>query len=65
MKLAIIIEMDNDAFDNPYEIRRILKELAQKDLSNVHNQPERDPYDANGRIKDVSGNTCGKWTITD
>lgn len=58
MKFTLTINMDNAAFDGAprYEVRRILGHVRD-DVSTVGK--------VEGRVRDVNGNTVGRWEITE
>lgn len=66
-KFTLTVNMDGVAFeaDPKYELRRIFKRLVVGDaLRDV--DPSDTRYGANqGTVRDVYGNTCGQWVITD
>ncbi len=53
MKLTIEINMDNDAFNSPRELRKCLAQVADKIDRGA------------GKIMDTNGNSVGKWEVTD
>lgn len=68
MELTIRISLENDAFgtdgvDRAQEVNRILGHLADR-LSADCFEPEADPYDRSGSVKDFNGNTVGKWKVS-
>lgn len=58
MKAELTINMDNAAFENPSELARILRELADKIESN-EGVSSGDKLVA----RDINGNTVGTLTI--
>lgn len=69
MKLTIEIDMDGAAFeDNPYEIERVLATVGQRVRWSRREQDgpviTYDQY-PDRRVKDVNGNTVGRFTITE
>lgn len=64
MKFTLTINMDNAAFgDWPApELRRILRNAADQ----VHVDPHDTRVGANeGSLRDINGNTVGRWEITE
>lgn len=61
MKFTLEIDMDNAAFEDGYELSRILNEVAY-DHSGVTNDSG---FTGEGFIRDINGNTVGRWEITD
>ena len=55
MKLSININMDNAAFEDGDELSRILRTVAL--TLEDHNEPDHET------IRDINGNTVGKWVI--
>jgi hypothetical protein len=53
----LTIDTGNAAFEDPDEIRRILRRLADSlDEHAVHSS-------ASGKVLDSNGNTCGEWEV--
>ena len=55
MKITINIETDNQSFEDSNELNRILHEVADQ-LTNAQKNDTRN-------IKDINGNTVGKWVV--
>lgn len=47
------IDTDNAAFEYPSELGRLLREVADK----------LDAGKVSGKVRDINGNTCGKWEL--
>ena len=54
MKITIIIRMDNAAFEEGGEVKRILNDMTRKMDDIVR------PGD-NGNLRDINGNAVGSW----
>lgn len=58
-KFTLTIDCDNAAFDNPgLELARIMRIAARQVESFLHDRDARD----DSPLRDVNGNTVGKWT---
>ena len=57
MKITIEINMDNAAFEDEGEVKRILNDMTRKMDDIVR------PGDG-GNLRDINGNTVGKWIVT-
>ena len=56
MKITIIIRMDNAAFEEGGEVKRILNDMTRKMDDIVR------PGD-NGNLRDINGNAVGSWKV--
>jgi len=56
MKITININMDNAAFEDEGEVKRILNTMVDRMDDIVR------PGDG-GKLRDVNGNTVGNWTV--
>jgi len=65
MKFNLTITCDNSAFDDDYELSRILSHLKVPVLEGVAQFKEGDTLNAGGSIKDRNGSTVGKWELTE
>jgi hypothetical protein len=63
MKIAININMDNEAFEHNTELARILHALAEKTYGLDYHKLT-DTYDRTGTLRDTNGNTVGNFKIT-
>lgn len=64
MRLELHVSMDGASFaDDEMDCSRELARILRKAADGI----EIDGYELNGvrRIKDVSGNRCGYWVVTD
>lgn len=59
-KFTLTIELGNEAMQTGADIATALREVADKmDSAYGHHAIEAD----NGRIRDLNGNTVGKWWV--
>ena len=58
MKITITINMDNAAFEDYGEVKRILNDMTKKMDDIVR------PGDG-GRLFDINGNQVGEWDVTE
>lgn len=61
MKFVLEIAMDNEAFEDPAELPRVVGGVAET-LSAIANLGGSGSND--GRVRDVNGNTVGVWSVT-
>lgn len=54
-RFKIVMNVDNSAFEDRFEVRRILRDIIQK-LENG---------DSDTTIRDINGNKIGSWGYTD
>jgi hypothetical protein len=59
MKFTLEINMSNNAFEDPSELARIIKEqvIDRIDISN------KSCGGIDGKVRDINGNTVGQWDI--
>jgi hypothetical protein len=59
MKFTLEIKMNGQAFEDPSELARIIKEqvLNRIDISN------KSCGGIDGKVRDINGNTVGQWDI--
>lgn len=60
MEFTLSIALDNTAFDDPHELARILRAIA----NDLESSPWRRPGDATN-LRDINGNTVGRWEFTE
>lgn len=58
MRFTLEIRMDNAAFDDPFELARIVREIANDVNEN------QGPCHAQS-VHDVNGNRVGQWKVTE
>ena len=58
MEFTLRVEMDNAAFENPGELARILRALADVLADGVQ------PGDSDN-VRDANGNTVGEWDVSE
>lgn len=66
MKCKIEINLDNKAFDNPGELPRILRHLAELDLSFIvarHRRKRSLYFVESAPVFDINNNQVGSFTI--
>lgn len=67
MKFTLEIELGNEAMQTPFDVGKALVNVGL--LLNSHEAgsfktfEELDAYDRKGSIRDVNGNTVGKWEV--
>ena len=66
MKLTLTLNTDNAAFEDGSEVSRILHNLAHSLASLGHYDNLLQAYNEEGeqKLRDINGNTCGTWSIT-
>lgn len=56
MRFTLSIDMDNAAFENAFELNRILLDVAEK--------ATQGPCHAQS-VRDINGNRVGQWKVTE
>jgi hypothetical protein len=59
MRFTLEIELGNDAMQTGYNVARAMREAS----NHVAELVKKDLPGAEGRIRDVNGNTVGKWQV--
>jgi hypothetical protein len=59
VKFSAHIKMDNAAFDDPEELARVLRRIADEVTTGVGRQSVGD-YP----VRDINGNSVGTWSIS-
>ncbi len=61
MRLNVTIDLDNAAFDDADEVRRLLNDAGE---TIIQGNRDRGNYTSiAGRLFDANGNPCGEWNI--
>lgn len=61
MKFKLEIELENDAMQDQHDVAKALKDVAER--LNKLVSTRFGPYGLEGKIKDLNGNTVGKWKV--
>jgi hypothetical protein len=58
MKISLEINMDNAAFEDEGEVKRIISDMVQK-MDDIVRAGD------GGKLRDINGNVVGKWEVTE